>query len=167
MSHTVHAIHATRTVQRKKRPIWAYRLSPHDPVNRHVLPLSARRKQLGAILRPGGCTESLCASHGATRIARRPCGTASENAPPSHYSFSAVAPLHLVAFASLELIPWGRLACASVPVMPRSRVKCVETVIGAAHPHLTLSGDLAAPATASVVKSVAASANSIAAVLLQ
>ena len=39
-------------------------------------------------------------------------------------------------FASLELLLLGRLACTSVPVMPRPRIKCVETVVSAAScPH--------------------------------
>ena len=72
----------------------------------------------------------------ATRIARMSHWAVVEISPPFTPSFTAVALVAYVAFASSELVLWGRLACASVLVLPRLRVKCVETVVGAARPHL-------------------------------
>ena len=96
--------------------------------------------------------------------------TVGEISHPFTPFFTAVALLDHGPFASLELVLLGRLACASVPNTPRLHVRGVETLAGGACPACVpecVSEDLAAPATAPLVKSVAASANSIAAVLLQ
>jgi len=72
----------------------------------------------------------------ATRIARMSHWTVVGISPPFTPSFTAVALVAYVAFASSELVQWGRLACASVHAMLRPRVKGAETAVGAACPRL-------------------------------
>ena len=72
----------------------------------------------------------------ATRIARMSHRTVVGISPPFTPSFTAVALVAYVPFASLGLVLRGRLACARVPVMLRPRVMLGKTVPGAASPHL-------------------------------